>query len=266
MRSKRGILRPVVIGVALATAVVGFALPSGGSANPGADAPADPAPAEIGAGVVGGGAVAATETTAADTLAPLEVPDPVPPAPARVDGSTAGRGQILQVSPTLPPPPPTTTTTTTTLAPFDPTALPWFSGTGRRVVYSISAQRVWAVEADGTVVKTHVVSGKRGVPNPGTYSVFSRSMYTMNIDNPNLRWMYMIRFAKGPEGGNIGFHEIPTQCRTWLATFVGRDCWKVQTEAQLGRPLSGGCVRQSTPDAIWMWNWAPVGTKVVVVP
>ena len=29
--------------------------------------------------------------------------------------------------------------------------------------------------------------------------------------------------------------------------------------------LSGGCVRQTTDDAIWMWNWAGLGTTVVVL-
>ena len=65
----------------------------------------------------------------------------------------------------------------------------------------------------------------------------------------------MVRFAHGGEGGNIGFHEIPFQ--------YGRP---VQSISQLGQPLSGGCVRQSTPDAIWMWGWAQLGTKVVVLP
>jgi lipoprotein-anchoring transpeptidase ErfK/SrfK len=158
-----------------------------------------------------------------------------------------GRGSPQQVGPTLPPRPPEE-------------LLPADSGTGRRVVYSISRQRVWAVEGDGTVVKTHRVSGKAGVPYAGTYFVWSRSMYTHSAANPSIRWMYMVRFAHTPRGGNVGFHEIPTQCD-------GRgSCWKMQTEAQLGTPLSGGCVRQSTPDAIWMWNWAGIGTKVVVLP
>ncbi len=34
---------------------------------------------------------------------------------------------------------------------------------------------------------------------------------------------------------------------------------------QLGLPLSGGCVRQSTADAQWVWNWAYIGTVVVVL-
>jgi lipoprotein-anchoring transpeptidase ErfK/SrfK len=30
-----------------------------------------------------------------------------------------------------------------------------------------------------------------------------------------------------------------------------------------GTPMSHGCVNLSTPDARWLFSWAPVGTKVV---
>ena len=116
---------------------------------------------------------------------------------------------------------------------------------------------MWTVEADGTVSKTHLVSGRLtyNQPSPGTYSVFSKSMYTCNIKNPAICWRYMVRFAHGgDEGDNIGFHEIPK-----------KNGVPVQSVSQLGTPLSGGCVRQATSDAIYMWNWAPVGTKVVVL-
>jgi len=169
-------------------------------------------------------------------------------------GATAGAtlpprtGQEqVRVEP-LPPPPPT----------IPPAwVLPANSGTGRRAVYSKSRQRVWAVDDAGNVIKTHLVSGKQTPydPAPGTYAVYSRSRYTYSINNPTIVWGYMVRFAHGAQGGNIGFHEIPTQ--------YGRP---VQSVSQLGQPLSGGCVRQSTPDAIWMWNWAYIGTKVVVLP
>lgn len=158
----------------------------------------------------------------------------------------------------LPPPPTTTTTTTTTLPPPPPPdLLPANSGTGRRAVYSKSRQRVWAVSGSGEVLKTHLVSGKLKWCDPkvGTYNVFSRSRYTNSIQNPTIKWGYMIRFTKGCEGGNIGFHEIPKKHGV-----------PVQAVWQLGTPLSAGCVRQAVPDAIWMWNWAWVGTKVVVLP
>jgi len=162
---------------------------------------------------------------------------------------TPHRGTQLQVTPTVPPP-----VTTTTLP---ATALPANSGTGRRIVYSKPRQRVWTVEDDGTVSNTHLVSGRLTFdqPTPGTYHVFSRSLYTCNIKNPAVCWRYMVRFAiGGDEGDNIGFHEIPKKNGVPL-----------QSVSQLGTPLSHGCVRQSTPDAIYIWDWAPIGTKVVVL-
>jgi lipoprotein-anchoring transpeptidase ErfK/SrfK len=39
----------------------------------------------------------------------------------------------------------------------------------------------------------------------------------------------------------------------------------VQTPAQLGTPLSHGCIRQRTADAKALWHFAPLGTTVVVV-
>jgi lipoprotein-anchoring transpeptidase ErfK/SrfK len=194
-----------------------------------------------------------TTTTAAPQLATVGPIGPVIASPV-IGGAPSQRSpEQLQLTPTIPPP------TTTTLPPPPPAdVLPANSGTGRRVVYSKAVMRVWTVEADGTVSKTHLVSGRRtwNQPLPGTYNVFSRSAYTCNIKNPSLCWRYMVRFTKGPEGDNIGFHEIP------INTITGSP---VQSVWQLGQALSGGCVRQAPSDAVYMWNWAPVGTKVVVL-
>jgi lipoprotein-anchoring transpeptidase ErfK/SrfK len=65
---------------------------------------------------------------------------------------------------------------------------------------------------------------------------------------------YFVRFTRGPTGAAIGFHTIPTKNGVPL-----------QTTAQLGTPQSHGCIRQDMPDAVALWNFAPVGTKVVVV-
>jgi lipoprotein-anchoring transpeptidase ErfK/SrfK len=37
-----------------------------------------------------------------------------------------------------------------------------------------------------------------------------------------------------------------------------------QTKKQLGTPRSAGCVRQWEPDAAALWDFAPIGTPVVV--
>lgn len=188
----------------------------------------------------------AQDVTTTTTIAPSTT---VVPLVIDQPGVTPRRGTQLQVTPTVPPPPTTTT--------IPPDQLPANSGSGRRVVYSKHLQRVWTVEENGAVSKTHRVSGRLtyNQPSPGTYKVFSRSMYTCNIKHPDICWRYMVRFAKGgDEGDNIGFHEIPK-----------KNGVPVQSVAQLGQPLSGGCVRQATDDAIYMWGWAPVGTKVVVL-
>lgn len=125
------------------------------------------------------------------------------------------------------------------------------SGTGRRVVYAMGQQRVWAIEVDGTIVKSHRVSGRIGNPRLGTYEVWSRDRWS-GIGATS--WEFMIRFAIGTNGGNIGFHSIPIKHGKPL-----------QSQSQLGQPLSAGCVRQARDDALWMWGWATIGTTVVVV-
>ncbi|HET6166610.1 MAG TPA: L,D-transpeptidase [Marmoricola sp.] len=132
-------------------------------------------------------------------------------------------------------------------------ALPEASGQGRRVVFSKSAQRVWLVDRNDAVTSTYLVSGS--VTNnlgPGKYSVYSRSRWAVGVDDSGVM-QYFVRFAHGPHAA-IGFHSIPTKNGVPL-----------QTEKQLGTPQSHGCIRQRLSDAVRLWNFAGVGTRVVVV-
>jgi len=63
------------------------------------------------------------------------------------------------------------------------------------------------------------------------------------VAHPSTRWCSRI----------IGFHEIPWQYGA-----------PVQTVDQLGKFLSGGCVRQKHEDAVFMWDWSQIGDTVVV--
>jgi hypothetical protein len=107
-------------------------------------------------------------------------------------------------------------------------------------------------EDDGTVVNTHLVSGRRGFPKPGNYAVFSRSPVTRS---GSVSMQYMVRWYQSPRLA-VGFHSIPVTRR-------GRP---IQSESQLGTFRSHGCVRQRLADAKFVWDWAPIGTPVVVVP
>lgn len=132
--------------------------------------------------------------------------------------------------------------------------LPPSSGTGRRVVYDISAQRVWLVRGDGEVARSYLVSGSRyDQVVPGTYPVFSTSRHAVSWHGTETM-EYMVRFTRG-DNSNIGFHDIPVRAATGRA---------VQSLARLGTPLSDGCIRQRERDAAALWQFAPVGTPVVV--
>lgn len=163
-------------------------------------------------------------------------------------------GQVLKTAPGAVTPAPPASWTPPPSNGGGQNGLPANSGAGRRLVFSRAQQRVWAVDANGTVVRSWYVSGRLNIPYAGTFQVFSRSASSYYSAEPSVVFRYMVRFTKGPGGDNIGFHEIPTQ--------YGRP---VQSTSQLGQPLSSGCLRQSTADAQFVWNWASLGTKVVVL-
>lgn len=161
-------------------------------------------------------------------------PPPPPPAPAG-----------------LPAPPPAVATAPA--SDLNAHAVPAGSGSGRRVVYAVSAQRVWLVNEDGSLHGSWLVSGRRGEPNPGSYSVFSRSRHA-SAKAPGITMEYMVRFVR-TAGLPIGFHSIP----------VNRRGAQIQTVEELGTFQSLVCVRQRYEDAVVMWNFAQIGTPVIVL-
>jgi peptidoglycan hydrolase-like protein with peptidoglycan-binding domain len=137
----------------------------------------------------------------------------------------------------------------------DAPPLPPNSGSGRRVVYDRAQQRVWAVAKDGSIIRSWLVSGsKYNNELPGTHEVYSRSDMS-TAWNGKAYLPMMIRWLKTQKGA-IGFHAIPRSVK---------DGSKYQTEDELGQRLSGGCQRQADRDATFLWDFAQVGTPVVVI-
>ncbi|KAA1418768.1 L,D-transpeptidase [Nocardioides humilatus] len=190
--------------------------------------------------------------------------------PSGPEGASAAAGSVEPLAKTLPgaaeergsdrsadgksvAPSTTSDRTTTPTTPTSTTALPAGSGTGRRIVFSEGSQRVWLVGEAGKVLRTYLVSGSlTDNLDTGTYDVYARSRWAVGIDDSGTM-QYFVRFTHGDEGGSIGFHTIPAKNGVPL-----------QTIAQLGTPQSHGCIRQRTPDAIALWDFAPIGTTVVV--
>ncbi len=127
-------------------------------------------------------------------------------------------------------------------------------GEGKRIIYGNSEQRVWLIDTDERLVDTYLVSGRKGVPEPGTHYVFSKSLIT-SAGHDGITMEHMVRFAHGATLP-IGFHAIPRYAN-------GEP---MQTEDELGQFRSAGCVRQSDAKAAALYEWAPLGTPVIVLP
>jgi peptidoglycan hydrolase-like protein with peptidoglycan-binding domain len=159
-----------------------------------------------------------------------------PPAPGSVDLLGYELSSVATSGPDAPP-------------------LPANSGSGRRLVYDRNGQRVWAVGDDNVVIRSWLISGsKYNNETPGTHKVYSRSDVSTAWNGK--AYLYkMVRWLK-TDIGAIGFHALPIHVE---------DNSPYQTDAELGQRLSGGCQRQANLDADFTWDFAQVGTPVVVI-
>ncbi|MER6629361.1 hypothetical protein ABT301_14135 [Streptomyces sp. NPDC000987] len=129
--------------------------------------------------------------------------------------------------------------------PKDPTALPVDSGTGARVVYSVTGDRVWLVGAGDKVRRTFLVLPGKVDPAPGTYEVTSRSNSVTGTDGAPVR--HVVRFAD-VDGVAVGF-STPAGPAT----------------AKPDEGVRTGGIRESRKDGDAMWAFATIGRPVVVV-
>ncbi|MBT2445836.1 hypothetical protein J7F03_01780 [Streptomyces sp. ISL-43] len=130
--------------------------------------------------------------------------------------------------------------------PAKPVPLPAGSGTGVRVVYSVSAKRVWLVGAAGQEPKSFAVMPSTVHPTPGNYTVGSRQGAVTGSDGVPIE--HVVRFAS-PQGIVVGFSA------------------RVDNTLPAPDPnKKTGGVRMTRPDGDAMWAFATIGSKVVVVP
>ena len=219
------------------TAVTAVAMLGGIGVLPSVASSGDPKPSDEPAAATGSSREGAAENAASSTA-----------------GETA---ELAAATYTVSPGPAPSEAPAATAVPAEQTAvdaaLPADSIEGRRVVFSEGQQRVWLVADDETVERTYLVSGSvYDNLDPGTYAVYSRSEQAYGIDDSG-SMRYFVRFTEGDNGAAIGFHDIPVS-----------NGEPVQTKEQLGTPLSHGCIRQRRQDAVALWNFAPIGTEVVV--
>lgn len=115
---------------------------------------------------------------------------------------------------------------------------------GKQVIVVLSQQRVYAFENGALVQEFLVSTGLPGTPTvQGKFAIYrkveSQRMTGSDYDLPDVPWVsYFYR--------DYSFHGT-----YWHSNF--------------GHPMSHGCINMRTEDAKWLYDWAPLGTPVLVV-
>jgi lipoprotein-anchoring transpeptidase ErfK/SrfK len=113
----------------------------------------------------------------------------------------------------------------------------------RWIDVDLSEQRLTAYQGQTPVRTTLVSTGLSNTPTPvGQYHIHAKYVYT-DMSGPGYYLAdvpYTMYFYRG-----YGIHGT-----YWHSNF--------------GHPMSHGCVNLPTPEAQWLFNWAPMGTLVNV--
>jgi len=122
----------------------------------------------------------------------------------------------------------------------------------KRMVVDLSEQRLYAFQGNSLAYQFVVSTGMPGARTaPGTYQVLDKhpNAYasTWNLQMPYWLGIY---WAGSLENGIHALPILPNGQRLW--------------EGYLGTPVSYGCVILGTIEAQTVYNWAEVGTPVVI--
>ncbi|GLF97364.1 hypothetical protein [Streptomyces yaizuensis] len=130
--------------------------------------------------------------------------------------------------------------------PAGPPAVPKDSGTGKRIVYSLSADRVWLVDHTDKQLSTFTVWPGNVEPALGTHKVTNRLASITGNDGVSVE--NIVYFSGSAEGPPIAFSAA--------------------VDGSSPKPVPGGktgAIRTRTADGDRIWAFTVVGSEVVVV-
>jgi lipoprotein-anchoring transpeptidase ErfK/SrfK len=122
----------------------------------------------------------------------------------------------------------------------------------RRIEVDISEQHMYAYDGEELVYSFIVSSGQGGGTLTGDFKILDK------IENAwSLPWGFWMPDWMGiyyvNSGLENGIHSLPVMTD-------GREIWG----DQIGNPISYGCVVLKPEDALLLYNWASVGTPVII--
>jgi len=129
-------------------------------------------------------------------------------------------------------------------------------GAGKVIVISLSRQALTAYQNGTAVLTTLVATGRPALPTPpGVYNVFARmsGFYMVSpwpVGSPYWYPKSYVNFGLEFLGGGYFIHDAPW--RSWYGP--GSNLYNG----------THGCVNVPYSPMLFLWNWAPIGTTVIV--
>lgn len=120
---------------------------------------------------------------------------------------------------------------------------------GKYIEVDLSSQVLYQMEGENVIAGHRVSTGKWSMPTPeGTFAINNKDprAYSRKYDLYMPYWMSFV-------GHEYGIHELPE----WPNGAK-------EGEGHLGTPVSHGCIRLGIGDAQQVYDWAEIGTPVVV--
>ena len=129
-------------------------------------------------------------------------------------------------------------------------AMPAAARAEKTIVVSIGQQSLWAYKGDRVVLSSAVSTGRAGFDTPlGNYAILTKlPSQTM----------------EGVIGGE--YYNVPEVPSVMYFTNFGHALHGTYWHSNFGQPMSHGCVNLPLDVAAWLFQWAPVGTPVLIVP
>ena len=121
-------------------------------------------------------------------------------------------------------------------------------GGERWMEVNLSMQYMWAWEGDTVVMESYVSTGRPGFDTPeGTFYVNSK------IDSQTM---------EGVLGGE--YYNVPDVPYVMYFTGVGHAIHGAYWHYNFGAVMSHGCINLPVDVAAWIYDWAPMGMRVVI--
>lgn len=128
------------------------------------------------------------------------------------------------------------------------------NGSGKKIVISLSKQTMNLFERGRLVSVRRVSTGKWSTPTPtGSFAVKNK----IPVAYSRAYGLYMENWMAFSADGRYGLHSLPF----WKLRSGGR---LYEGAAHIGTPVSHGCVRQTLAESKTLFDWAVVGTPVVI--